>query len=352
MNENVPPVGPERRCGPGGAGALVLLLVASLGAGGCSPGYVLRAAYEEARILCRREPIERLLAGDLDPEVRGKLELTLEARRFAAENFGLAVGGSYATFAEVGEDQVVHVVSAAPRERLELRTWWFPIVGRVPYRGYFDRAAALSFAAELEGEGYDTTVRRALAFSTLGWFADPLPSSVLASSRVDLAETIFHELLHNSLYVPGQGAFNESFATFVGWRGASVFFASRGEADAERECDLRWREALDFSAFLAGVIERLESAYARGIDAGARAELFRSVQAEFRSAHAEDSTYRSFASTTLNNAVLLHYRLYTTELALFEEAYQRNRNDLKRTIEWVAERARGERDPFAALKRG
>ena len=123
--------------------AVYLALLALVGVSGCSPAYVLRAGYEEAKILWRRQPIEEILArNDLDESVRDKLGLVLRARKFAEEDLGLRVGGSYGTFASVDADQIVHVVTAAQRFRLEPHTWWFPIVGRVPYKGFFSEAAA------------------------------------------------------------------------------------------------------------------------------------------------------------------------------------------------------------------
>ena len=159
--------------------ALILFAVGGTLASGCSSGYVVRAAYEEARLLWRRQPIEHVLAGSLDPDTRAKLELTLAVRHFAKDTLGLSVGGSYKSLATVDPSQIVHVVSAAPRDHLVPYPWWFPVVGRVPYRAYFAADAADAFAADLEREGYDTDVRPAVAFSTLGWFDDPLLSTLL-----------------------------------------------------------------------------------------------------------------------------------------------------------------------------
>jgi len=317
---------------------------------GCGAGYVVRAAYEEARLLWRRQPIDDLLAGEVDPTTRAKLELTLTVRRFAADDLGLDVGGSYTSVATVDASQVVHVVTAAPRDRLVPYTWWFPIVGRVPYRAYFARADADALAADLEREGYDTYVRPAVAFSTLGWFDDPLLSTLLRYDEERLAETIIHELLHSTIYLPGQAAFNESFATFVGHRGAEQFFRARGDTQRADQAAARWADALTFSTFLADVVARLEAAYASGIDPAARTALFAELQRDAAQQPWRTREYASFCEQPVNNAVILHDRLYADRLGLFEDAYERNARDLRATAAWIQQRAEDSDDPFTALQ--
>jgi predicted aminopeptidase len=329
--------------------ARVALVLCPLLLSGCAAGYVVRAAYEEACLLWRRQPIEAVLGSDPDANTRAKLELTLAVRRFAAEELRLAVGGAYESVATVDASQVVHVVTAALRDRLEPYTWWFPIVGRVPYRAYFDAADAAALAADLERQGYDTYVRPAVAFSTLGWFDDPLLSTLLRFDDERLAETIIHELLHNTIYVPGQTAFNESFATFVGHRGAAMFFTARDDTTHAGQATARWRDALTYSAFLGRLTARLTAAYATGIDATARDAFFAAARAEFGTLQWETGEYADFDRTPLNNAVILHDQLYADRLALFEAAYTRHGDDLRDAIEWIRATVRDQRDPFVAL---
>jgi predicted aminopeptidase len=316
---------------------------------GCAPAYVVRLAYEEARILWRRQPITSLLAGDLDEHTRSQLELVLAVRKFAADELGLSVGGSYSSLARVDERQVVYVVSAAPRDRLEPYTWWFPIVGRVPYRGYFDRAAAQREATKLEEEGYDTYLRPSVAFSTLGWFDDPLLSNLLSLERARLAEVVLHELLHNTIYLSGQSSFNESFANFVGSRGAVAFFARDGESGPEERATALWEDSLEFSELLGEELARLQKAYDRGILPQQREALLRAVQADF-ARHEWRAGRSPLAEKTLNNAVLVQYRLYNDRLALFEEAYERNDQDLRATIAWVRKLVEKESDAYERLE--
>lgn len=264
-----------------GCACALLLLAACVSA--CSPTYVLRAGYEEAKILWRRQPIEHVLAQpDLDPATRSKLELALAVRAFAADTLHLRAGKSYSTYARVDEDQVVHVVSAAYRFQLQPYTWWFPIVGRVPYKGYFAKADADAEAAALEHDGYDTFVRPSVAFSTLGWFADPLLSTVVRYDRVTLANIIIHELLHNTAYLAGHADFDESFADFVGHCGAVEFFKTRSDDVARERAAAAWNDALVFSDFLDGFAARLTAAYATGVSLEQRQQLFTAAQDEDR----------------------------------------------------------------------
>jgi predicted aminopeptidase len=241
-----------------------VLLAAALLAAGCgTPEYLVRAGWAEARLLWRREPIADLLARpDLDPHLRERLLLVLRVRDFAGRDLGLDTGDSFTTYARTG-DTLVWVLAAARRDRLEAHTWWYPIVGRVPYKGFFERPDAEAAAAALDRRGLDTDVRRASAFSTLGWFADPLSSSTAAEPPVQLAETVIHELFHVTCYVPGASAFNESAANFVGHRGAAAFFCRAGDVDACADAHRRWTDERRRSRVLARLAAGLRALYAR-----------------------------------------------------------------------------------------
>jgi predicted aminopeptidase len=332
--------------------ACLLLLLCLLVLSACSPAYVLRAGYEEAKILWRREPIERMLQrADLDAAMRAKLELALAVRVFARDTLHLRVDHSYATFARVDADAMVHVVTAAYRLRLEPYTWWFPIVGRVPYKGFFSQSAADGEAADLERQGYDTAVRPSVAFSTLGWFADPLVSTLLRYDRAVLADIIIHELLHNTSYLAGRAEFDESFANFVGSRGAILFFASRGDEGAAHEASTVWNDTLQFSDFLGRFTARLRAAYASGVTLAERQELFAAAQDEFRRLPLQTLMYRDFGTRQLNNAVILQHLTYADRLQVFERLFAQEGNDLQRTIAVVLQIVHKRvDDPFAAVE--
>ena len=232
----------------------------------CSPVYVVKAGIAEARILRARRPITEVLADSTtDARMRAKLAYVLEARRFAADELGIDVGDSYTMFTQLDRDTLALVVSAAPKDQIAPVTWWFPIVGRVPYRGFFSLEDALDAEADLQAEGYDTYVRPTAAFSTLGWFNDPVLSSTLVADEVEVVTTVLHELAHQELFVPGQVGFNESFAEFVGRTAAIQFFCTRegGGADSVKclRAQQRWRDEQRFSVFLGDFVSDLETLY-------------------------------------------------------------------------------------------
>lgn len=329
-----------------------------LGLCGCSPEYVIRAAWEEAGILWRAEPIAAVLEeGGVDPDARGKLEMVLELREFAARDLGLNVGGSYAAYSHVDRDVLLHVLTAVPKTSLEPYTWWFPFVGRVPYKGYFDGSAARREAESLAARGYDTHIRPASAFSTLGWLDDPLLRRLLELDRVTLAEVVLHELLHNTLFVSGSVAFNESLANFVGKTGAVEFFTQRRGAGSPeaRRARRAWLHEVEFSRMmmeLAGCLRGLYREAAPEAEKLARREqVFARAQRRWarRLAGRPDHGHAWFSRTTLDNAVVLQHLLYVSHLERFDELYRRQGRRLPRSIEAVGDAVREGGDPFDAL---
>ncbi len=333
-----------RRVAGWGTTALAALFL--LSPMGC---YLSRAAVEEARILSRRQPIARLVAeGTVDEATRAKLRLVLEARRFAVDSLGLRAKESFTTYSRLDRDTLVLVVSAAYRDRLERKTWWFPVVGRFPYKGFFDFDAARRTAARLEAEGFDVVVGASSAFSTLGWFNDPLLSTTLAQDSVTLVNTVLHELLHATFFGTGTVAFNESFATFVGGRGAEHFFRARGDSAATARARDDWHDDLLLGAFWERLAGELDSAFAAlptaataarlavrdSLYTAARARLVDSIGPALR-------TYPAWwpARVTLNNAVLMARRVYAEDLDGFDAVYERSGGDLRRAIVEIIEEA-------------
>jgi predicted aminopeptidase len=197
-----------------------------------------------------------------DAVTRAKLQLVLDARRFAVDSVRLTAKESFTAYSPLDRDTLVLVLSAARRDTLRAYTWWFPIVGHVPYKGYFDFGAAKRAAQSLERAGYDVYLRPSAAFSTLGFFNDPLLSTTLRLDTLDLANTVIHELTHNTFYAKGQAVFNESFANFVGARGAEWFFRSRGQLAAAQEVERQWADEKRLGAFWQKLAASIDSAYA------------------------------------------------------------------------------------------
>lgn len=378
------PEGPERRAAAGGpkrasppgrirrkrrvllAAAGVVLAAAVLWPGAaCSPMYVIKAGWAEAKILRARQPIpEVILAPETDEVTRGKLILAREAREFARGGIGLDVGDSYTSYTQLERDTLAMVLSAAYRDRLASKTWWFPVVGRVPYRGFFSLDDAIGAQRKLEGEGFDTYLRPTAAFSTLGWFADPLLSTILRYDEVELIAVIIHELSHNDLFVPGQVRFNESFATWVGRAGSIEFFCTRpgGGADTvwcNRARD-RWRDEMLFSRFIDGLVEELETVYGDTVATSdekiARREaVFQRHRARFETEvqpRFKSLTFSGFLSLPLNNATLLSRMRYYHRLPDFDALLQSHEGSLSAAVEALRSGAETAADPFTLLPRG
>lgn len=322
--------------------------------------YLARAAWEEGKILARRKSIAELVASPAtDPQTRAKLQLVLAARAFAVDSVGLDAGRSFTTYSQLDSDTLVLVLSAAYRDRLAPYTWWFPIVGRVPYKGFFEPADALRAARALEERGLDSYVRPASAFSTLGWFNDPLVSTTLEADSTALANTVIHELTHNTFYAPGQAVFNESFATFVGARGAMWLFRVRGDSAHLREAEEDWAREKRYGHFLETLYRALDSAFAahpesREARLAARTAVFARAETLFADSVAPYFPgYRPGAPVRLglNNAVLLSRRVYRTGLDLFDAVFLREGSDLRRAIGRTIALAKSRpQDPYGAVR--
>jgi predicted aminopeptidase len=301
--------------------------------------YLTRAGFEETRILESRQPIDRLVRRpDIDPALRRSLGLVLQTRDYAAR-LGLEAKQTYTTYSDVGRDTLLLVLQAAPKDCICPYTWKYPIVGRIPYKGFFDPVAARREAARFSSRGYDTYLRPSSAFSTLGWFNDPLLSTALTRDSVELAVTVFHEIAHNTLYVKSATPFNESFAQMVGYRSAQAFFEERGDSARARQAADQWHDEIVLGDYYAALVERLETLYNRHPDSTSLEEGRRSAAAWARSQlegpiAQRFRTYRigRLTERPINNARLIGARIYRTRLDLFDRWYERHDRDVGRSV--------------------
>lgn len=351
---------PRRRLLRGGLAVLALTLAA--GCLACSPVYVVKAGIAEVGILRGRRPIPEVLNDStVDADIRAKLAWIVEARRFASTELGIDVGDSYTMYTQLDRDTLALVVTAAHRDRLVPKTWWFPIVGRVPYKGHFSVRSALNEEADLIADGYDTYVRPTAAFSTLGWFNDPVLSTTLNTDEVEVVTTVIHELSHQHLFVPGQVGFNESFATFVGRVGAARFFCTReGSGPDSVKCQralARWRDFQRFSAFLDSFVDELATVYddpalASDDKIARREAVFTAALARFDAVVApelEEFTFAGFRDTPLNNATLLSRIRYYNRLPDFDAFLESHEGNLVAALADLAARVGTVDDAFDLL---
>jgi len=301
--------------------------------------YFTRAGFEETRILQSREPIAKLVRDKgTDPALRENLRLVLHTRDYAAR-LGLQAKETYTSYSDVGRDTLLLVLQAAPKDCICPHTWKYPIVGRIPYKGFFDPRAARREADRFTARGYDVSLRPSGAFSTLGWFEDPLLSTAMSGDSVELAATVFHEIAHNTLYVKSATPFNESFAQLVGYRSAEAFFRERGDSLNARHAADRWHDEIVLGDYYSALVRRLDSLYSRkpdpvALEAGrrdaavwARDQLSGPFGKRFRTLRVD-----RLAERPINNAQLIGSGIYRTRLDLFDRWFERHGRDVRQSV--------------------
>ncbi len=239
------------------------LLAAALAFSGCQTlsyyGQAIKGQYE---IVAHEQKIEKLLAEPQTPaRLKAQLQLVLSLRAFAATNLQLPVDGHYQKYVDLHRPYVVWDVEAAPEFSMEPKTWWYPIVGSLEYRGFFSELSARRYAARLQEKGYDVYVGGVEAYCTLGWFKDPVLNTFIFEPEPYLAETIFHELGHQRVFASGDTDFNEAFATTVGEEGARRWLCAKGEQAALEKYQIELRRTDQFVRLIMDTRYRLEALY-------------------------------------------------------------------------------------------
>jgi predicted aminopeptidase len=295
---------------------------------GCGMGYYMHLAYGQMRLVFGAVPLEEALQdGPLSAEERERLKMVGLVKRFGQEELGLKGTDSYESVYLKSRQNPMYTVSASQKDRLARVTWWFPFVGAMPYIGFFDRESADRKKAELVEQDLDVIVSKASAYSTLGWFDDPVTLNLLDAGPVELAEIILHEMTHTTIYVKGQGEFNEGFAMLVGLIGAERFF--RELYGPEHPWAVEAKRAIEeerrFSLFLDALLLRLEDLYNSPLSTGEklsrREAVFSEAAADFREMKQKLQMRRfaRFGSSEINNAYLMALALYHRRFPLFEE---------------------------------
>jgi len=241
-----------------------LALALALGVTGCDTvGYYRQAVAGQYEIISKREAIPVVIArSNTVPALRQQLQLVLELRTFAARELKLEIDGNYEKYADLGRRFVVWNVYAAPEFSLDPKQWWYPVVGSLDYRGYFVEQEARDQGARLAKAGFDVYVGGVDAYSTLGWFKDPVLNTFVHHPPADLAETLFHELAHQRVFASGDTDFNEAFATCVGEEGVRRWLAAHGDAKERAEYNLDVQRKEQFVAIVMKAREELERIYA------------------------------------------------------------------------------------------
>lgn len=338
--------------------APLLALLFFFGLSGC---YVLKQGTILLSYQSRAEPVEELLAKqDLDPGTREFLARVQDIRSFATRKLGLSTNSNYTRYVELDQGHLAYVVSAADKVSFTPYEWSFPIVGKVPYKGFFRIEDAKEEAETLRKQELDVWVRTVDAFSTLGYFSDPLYSFMKTYKVHQLAELIIHEQAHATLYLKGQSQFNEDFATFVGREGARLYIRSRfGETSPEYAAlEAHEKDQKTFLEEVRRLIRILEDLYATPLSREEKlkrkAILIQDFQREFLASYDQlfrTEAYKPFGRLPVNNAYLYLYRLYYPENQFFEQLYLNMGQDLPRLIQ-AAKGIKGKKgDPYSLLER-
>jgi len=298
--------------------------------------YYAQSVQGQVGVIVASRPLEEVVA---DPRttasVRDKLRLLPSLLQFAVEELALPETKSYHLYADLQREAMVWNVVATPVDSLQPRSWCYPVLGCMAYRGYFDERTAREFAAGLADDGWDAAVEPVPAYSTLGWFSDPLPSTVIGWPVPDIAGLVFHELAHESLYVPGDSSFNEAYATLVEKEGVRLWLERTGGAE-QRERHARGEQhRQEFLRLLMRTRNRLGELYATDMDTHEltmrKAETFRLLRTEYaalRQSWSGYSGYDRWMRRPLNNAHLASINTYHALVPAFRQILWQSGGDM------------------------
>lgn len=318
---------------------LVLALSVLLMFNGC---YLMKQGASLLKYQWRAESIDKMLKKeDLSPDLREFLLLVKEVRSFAMDTIGLKRNKNYLKYVRVDRDYMVDVVVASRPDTFEVYKWWFPFFGRFPYKGFFDKKDAQKEAGKLHEKGYDVVVRKADAFSTLGFFSDPVYSFMIDYSVFGLASLIVHEQMHATLFVKNEIEFNEEMATFVGNEGGLLFVEKKfgKDSDQYRAAVLALEDYATYVGLLRSLYNELKEMYASGITKEQKLESKERIIKQFRSDVASNydslfrtERYRRLDNVKINNASLASKMTYNLDMSLFYELYDSRGKDLRATV--------------------
>lgn len=320
--------------------ALALVLIAAVGLNSsCSTvGYLWQSSTGHLAVMSAAQPVADWLARDDTPEpLKDRLRLSQRIRDYASQTLHLPDNASYRRYADLRRSAVIWNVVATPELSLTLKTWCFPITGCIGYRGYYDESQAQALASTLREQGMEVSVYGVPAYSTLGWFSDPLLNTFIEYPEGELARMIFHELAHQVVYVKDDTTFNESFATAVERLGAQLWLAEQASPQAREAFERSDARRQDFRALTTRARARLSAAYATDTPEAtrrqAKIEVFDTLRAEYETLKTE--RWQGFTGydgwvQTANNAALAVMGAYNDGVAPFERLFVQEGQDFAR----------------------
>jgi len=306
---------------------LLAAAIMASGVTGCtSISYYAQSLEGHVEIMAARKNVGKLIQDPSTPEaLRAKLTSASAIRRFATDELALPNNSSYRSYVDIGRNDVTLAVFAAPQFSLAPVTWCFPVFGCVPYKGYFSRKDALENAAELQRRGLDVYVTGITAYSTLGWFSDPLLSTMLRQNDTYLASLVFHELAHQKVYVNGDSAFNEAFAVSVETTGTRKWLRATGNRAGLRSYEIDRKRKADFLGLIAKTRDELGQVYGSPRSpeqmAAAKAATIDRLRLHYRQMRDKQwAGYRGYDAwfdSPINNAKLAATAVYGEEVPAF-----------------------------------
>jgi predicted aminopeptidase len=311
--------GVARRLWPGALAALAGLLA------GCQTvEYYSQAVAGQAEVLVKRRPIDQVLAAGSDPRLRERLELTRRLLDFARDELDMPSGGSFELYADLGRDHLVWVLFAAPELSLEPKQWCYPVVGRQDYRGFFREHMVRAEARALEDRGYETWVHEVDAFSTLGWFRDPVLNTFVHREEVAYVELIFHELCHQRYFVRGNTPVNEGIAEAVSREAVRRWYHHQGRPEVAARYQARLGRIAQAAEAIGRTVERLGAVYQEPAPDDwkrrAKAAELERLKGRLERLRAEwNGGLTSWIEGPVNNARLNSFTTYETEVRKFEQ---------------------------------
>ena len=316
----------------------VFLIIATVTVSACSSfGYYMDLMEGHSELLEKRKPIKEILADkDTELKLRNLLEKSQDIRDFASKSLHLPENDSYRMYADLQRRYAVWNVVAAKEFSVRPKKWCFIFVGCLSYRGYFSKADATSYAKELKAEGYDVYVAGANAYSTLGWFDDPLLNTMMYKSEARRAGIIFHELAHQVVYIDDDSAFNEAFATTVEQEGIRRWMSIKGRNKEYQAYLLNKQRDSEFTLLLKDSREKLKQLYNLKISDIAKREkkkkLFSLMQKKYealKKSWGGKIDYDLWMAQELNNAHLLLIATYHDLVPTFQSMLKNENYNLK-----------------------
>ena len=325
---------------------------------GCQTiGFYSQAIKGQYQIFAHQKAIDKLIADPQTPApLRGQLQLIQELRTFAKDELKLPVDGHYSKYVDVHRPYVVWNVQATPQFSLQPRTWWYPMVGSLEYRGYFSERGATNYATRIKKKGDDIYVDGVEAYSTLGWFTDPVLNTFIDSNEPELAEVIFHELGHQRVFARGDTDFNEAYATTVGQEGARRWLRAAGKTNLLEKYAVALQRNDQFVHLIMNTREQLEKVYGDTLDKDGKVQAAKTpplppeqlkrvkerVFADLRSRYEQLKTswggykgYDDWFAHELNNAQLNTIANYYDFLPAFERVLEMNGGNMEKFYQEV-----------------